>query len=136
MDKKRPILVVDDDQVDIMTIKRALRENDIQNDILTATNGEKAIDVLENESKKPNIILLDLNMPKMNGIEFLKVIKRDQRYKNIPVVVLTSSKEMEDIRQSFELGVAGYMVKPIDYLDFHLLIKKIIQYWEMSEFAY
>ena len=136
MDKKRPILVVDDDQVDIMTIKRALRENDIQNDILTATNGEKAIDVLEHESKKPNIILLDVNMPKMNGIEFLKVIKRDQRYKNIPVVVLTSSKEMEDIRQSFELGVAGYMVKPIDYLDFHLLIKKIIQYWEMSEFAY
>ena len=81
----------------------------------------------------PCIILLDLNTPRMNGIEFLKIIKNDKKYKKIPVIVLTTSREERDKVDSFELGVAGYMVKPVDYLQFVEVIKTIHLYWTLSE---
>ena len=131
---RKPILLVDDDRVDVMTTKRALKDINVTNPVYTAGNGEEALELLrEGENEKPGVILLDLNMPKMNGIEFLRVIKNDDSLKRIPVVVLTTSKEEEDKVESFSLGVAGYMIKPVDYIKFVEVIRAINLYWTLSE---
>ncbi len=132
--EQKTILLVEDDMVDIMTVKRAFKELKILNPLAITKNGEEALDFLNNKSNPiPGIILLDLNMPKMNGIEFLNVIKNDQVFKRIPVVVLTTSKEEQDKVESFSQGVAGYMIKPVDYLQFVEVIKTIDLYWTLSE---
>jgi CheY-like chemotaxis protein len=134
MRNKRPILLVEDDQVDAMTVKRALKEIKVTNPVKVAGNGEEALNFLnDDENDQPNIILLDLNMPKMNGIEFLKVVKNDEDMRKIPVVVLTTSREDQDRVESFSLSVAGYMVKPVDYLKFVEVVKAIDLYWTLSE---
>ncbi|GAK57675.1 response regulator receiver protein [Candidatus Vecturithrix granuli] len=135
MKSKKPILLVEDDQVDAMTVKRSLREINVTNHLLIAGNGEQGLQFLRNQDQeKPCIILLDLNMPKMNGIEFLQIVKNDKRLKRIPVVVLTTSRNEQDRVESFDLGVAGYMVKPVDYQQFVDVVKTINLYWTLSEF--
>lgn len=135
MRSKKPILLVEDDQVDAMTVKRSLREINVVNHLLIAGNGEEGLQYLGSpDLEKPCIILLDLNMPKMNGIEFLQIVKNDSRLKRIPVVVLTTSRNEQDRVESFNLGVAGYMVKPVDYQQFVNVVKTINLYWTLSEF--
>lgn len=130
----KPILLVEDDQVDVMTVKRALKEIKVTNPVVNPENGEEALKYLRDPaSEKPCIILLDLNMPIMNGIEFLEVIKHDTRLKRIPVVVLTTSEEQQDKMNSFDLGVAGYMAKPVDYRQFVEVMRTIDAYWTISE---
>jgi CheY-like chemotaxis protein len=130
----KPILLVEDDQVDAMTVKRALRELHVTNRVDTVENGEKALSFLRNpQNEKPGIILLDLNMPRMNGIEFLTLAKQDEDLKRIPVVVLTTSLGDQDKVDSFNLGVAGYMIKPVDYRQFVEVVKAIDLYWTLSE---
>ncbi len=134
MRSKRPILLVEDDIVDAMTVKRALKDIKVTNKMDLVGNGEEALEYLRKpENEEPCIILLDLNMPKMNGKEFLKIAKKDERIKKIPVVVLTTSKEEQDRIESFNLGIAGYMIKPVDYLQFVEVIKTINMYWTLSE---
>ena len=136
MKNTRSILLVEDDVVDAMTVKRALNDIKISNTLNTVGNGEEALEFLNKpENEKPGIILLDLNMPKMNGIEFLKVVKNDDSLKRIPVVILTTSKEEQDKIESFNLGVAGYMIKPVDYMQFVETIRTIDLYWTLSELA-
>ncbi len=131
---KRPILLVEDDKVDAMTVKRALKEIHVNNNVETAGNGEEALEYLRDSNKEdPCIILLDLNMPRMNGIEFLKAAKEDELLKMIPVVVLTTSKEEQDKVESFKLSVAGYMLKPVDYQQFVEVMRTINIYWTLSE---
>jgi len=134
MKGKRPILLVEDDKVDTMTVTRALKEIHVNNNIISVGNGIEALEYLRNESnEKPCIILLDINMPKMNGIEFLEVVKQDDKLKMIPVVVLTTSKEEQDKVDSFRLSVAGYMIKPVDYRQFVEVVRTINVYWTLSE---
>ncbi len=134
MRDKRPILIVEDDVVDQMLLQRAIKGLGISSRLYLVTNGEEALEFLKNDSnERPSLILLDLNMPKMNGIEFLKAVKIDDSLKMIPVVVLTTSKEEKDIRESFALGIAGYMVKPVDYSKFVEIVKAIASYWGFSE---
>lgn len=131
---KRSILLVEDDQVDAMTIRRSLQELNVTNTLDLAHNGEEALRLLRNpQYTLPCIILLDLNMPRMNGIEFLRVVKHDPQLKRIPVVVLTTSRNDQDRIESFNLGVAGYMVKPVDYRQFVEVVKTINLYWTLSE---
>ncbi|MBI9041115.1 response regulator [Lutibacter sp.] len=128
------ILLVEDDKVDVITIQRALRELKILNPVVICENGLEALNFLNNEENLlPGIILLDLNMPKMNGIEFLEHRKKSQIINLIPTVVLTTSKDEQDKVESFNLGVAGYMIKPVDYLKFVEVIKTIDLYWTLSE---
>ena len=130
----KPILLVEDDQVDIMTVNRALKEIHVTNPVVSKENGEDALHYLQDpEGEKPCIILLDLNMPIMNGIEFLQVVKHDNLLKRIPVVVLTTSEEQQDKVNSFNLGVAGYMAKPVDYRQFVEVMRSIDAYWTISE---
>jgi CheY-like chemotaxis protein len=130
----KPILLVEDDQVDKMTVVRALKEIHVTNPLVHRENGEEAINYLHDPaSDKPCIILLDLNMPIMNGIEFLKAVKNDDQLRRIPVVVLTTSEEQQDKLNSFNLGVAGYMAKPVDYRQFVEVMRSIDAYWTISE---
>src|SRR4030065_440531 len=109
----KSIMLVEDDQVDAMTVRRALKELHVMNPLQHVENGEEALNFLRNPANpRPCLILLDLNMPIMGGIEFLQIAKHDESLKGIPVVVLTTSEEQEDKVESFQLGVAGYMRKP------------------------
>jgi CheY-like chemotaxis protein len=126
--------MVEDDQVDARTVQRALKDINVTNPLETVGNGEEALAFLQNPGKiRPGIILLDLNMPRMNGIEFLKAIKQQEILRTIPVVVLTTSREEQDKIESFKLGVAGYMLKPVDYMQFVEVMRAINMYWTLSE---
>jgi CheY-like chemotaxis protein len=117
-----------------MTVKRALKDIKVTNPLVRTANGEEALVYLKDEkNEKPCVILLDLNMPKMNGAEFLKVVKNDEVLKKIPTIVLTTSKDDQDWIQSFQLNVAGYIVKPIDYLKFVEAMRIMDLYWTLSE---
>jgi CheY-like chemotaxis protein len=128
------ILLVEDDVVDVMSVKRALRELSSNHILNVAGNGEEALVYLRNpEHPLPGIILLDINMPRMNGLDFLKILKADDRLRRLPVVVLTTSKEEKDRLESFNLSVAGYMIKPVEYAGFVEVVKTIQHYWNLSE---
>lgn len=134
MRSRKPILLVEDDYVDVLTVKRALHEINLQNDIVVAGNGEEALEYLENpKNERPSIILLDLNMPRMNGIEFLQKVKNIDRHKIIPVIVLTTSSQEKDRMESFKSSVAGYMTKPVIYSEFVEVMKAIDKYWTCSD---
>lgn len=133
MKEKRAVLLVEDDIVDQMTVKRAFKEVKIANRLDMAGNGLEALDLLRGDGPLPCMILLDLNMPKMNGIEFLKELRRDEKLKGLPVIVLTTSKEESDKIESFNLNVAGYILKPVDYHQFVEVIRTIDLYWTLSE---
>ncbi|TAM45449.1 MAG: response regulator [Gammaproteobacteria bacterium] len=130
----KPILLVEDDQVDAMTVRRALRDLHVTNPVVHVENGDAALGYLRGPNREqPCITLLDLNMPVMSGIEFLQVAKRDDDLKCMPVVVLTTSEEQQDKVESFHLGVAGYMTKPVDYHQFVEVMRSINTYWTLSE---
>jgi len=127
-------LLVEDDEVDAMTVRRALKELHVNNPLAQVENGEEALNYLRQPGQVlPCIILLDLNMPVMGGIELLQVIKHDAALKRIPVVVLTTSDEQQDKVASFDLGVAGYIRKPVDYKQFVEAVRSIDAYWTLSE---
>jgi CheY-like chemotaxis protein len=130
----KPILLLEDDTVDAMTVKRALKDLNITNPLVRVANGEEALVYLRDETKtKPCVILLDLNMPKMNGIEFLKVAKADDKLKRIPAIVLTTSKDDQDRFATFQLSISGFIVKPVDYMKFVEAMKIVNLYWTLSE---
>lgn len=132
-----PLLIVEDNETDVMCLKKAFEKSGIRKTIITASNGEEALvylkgDLPKQDLRTPNLILLDLNMPIMNGFEFLEVIKSDARLKAIPVVVLTSSTSNMDMNDSYNNSVAGYIEKPMDpaaYLD---IVRVLDQYWSLS----
>ena len=129
-----PILLVEDDHVDTMTVRRAFKDLNVSNPLATVSNGEEALEYLRNENNpRPCVILLDLNMPRMNGIELLKILKTDEELKMIPVVVLTTSEDVRDKVAAFGLSVAGYIVKPTDYEKFVEAMRTINVYWTLSE---
>jgi len=129
----QPILLVEDDQVDVLTTRRALRELHVTNPLVVCENGEEGLAYLRGAADPPCIVLLDLNMPVMNGIEFLENVKSDERLRRIPTVVLTTSEEQEDKVRTFDLGIAGYMAKTVDYRRFVEVMRSIDLYWTMSE---
>jgi len=134
MRDSKPIMLVEDDTVDAMSVKRALKDLKVLNPLVRAGNGEEALVYLRDDNNvKPCVILLDLNMPKMNGIEFLKVAKADEKLRRIPAIILTTSKDDQDRIQTFQLNVAGFIVKPVDYIKFVEAMKIINLYWTLSE---
>jgi CheY-like chemotaxis protein len=132
----KSILLLEDDIVDVMTIKRAIKQLNISNELIVKENGEEGLDYLNQCTELPGLIFLDLNMPKMNGIEFLGAIKPNKKWAQIPIVVLTTSKNEHDELAAFSKGVSGYMIKPVDYAQFKDMIEIIIKYWNLSEHSY
>ena len=134
MKTNKPILLVEDDEVDVLTVQRALRDLNVSNPLKVARNGEEALDILrDTRGERPAIILLDLNMPRMGGMEFLRTARKQNLGRGIPVIVLTTSRRDRDILEGFDLNVAGYMVKPVDYRKFVDVMKAIDVYWTLSE---
>lgn len=143
MNRKVPILLVDDDLVDVKTVKRAFKHAEVSNPLYVANNGQEALDFLRHEgafsdpssAPRPGVILLDLNMPVMSGLEFLHELKADAAFKSIPVVVLTTSQHESDRVQSYDLSVAGYILKPVDFQKFIEVARTIDSYWRLCELA-
>ncbi len=134
MRTSRPILLVEDDIVDAASVARILKDLNITNPLVHLNNGKEALEHLRNtNNQRPSLILLDLNMPVMNGLEFLKVIKADETLRKLPVVVLTTSDDSQDKDESFNYSVAGYIVKPPSYQQFVEAFKTIKLYWTWSE---
>ncbi|MEI6091723.1 MAG: response regulator [bacterium] len=129
------ILIVDDSPKDVELTIAALREKNLANEVVVAEDGEEALDYLYKRGKfvdekgYPAVILLDIKMPKMNGIEVLKYIRSTPKFKLIPVIMVTSSREEKDLVESYKLGANSYVVKPVDVVQFIDAIKSLGQYW-------
>jgi CheY-like chemotaxis protein len=130
------VLLVEDDAVDVMNVQRAFKKNNIANPLFVAGNGLEALELLRGNTipKKNRIILLDLNMPKMNGIEFLRAMRADPELALTRVVVLTTSNEDKDRVEAYELCVAGYLLKPVTFVNFVEVMAALNNYWTLIEF--
>jgi CheY-like chemotaxis protein len=129
------ILLVEDDEVDVMNVKRAFDKNHITNPLFVASNGLEGLEKLRSGEvpQGRRIVLLDLNMPKMNGIEFLRQLRNDPALAPTPVVVLTTSNNDRDKIDAFNLNVAGYLVKPVTFAEFSDLMVTLNKYWTLVE---
>jgi len=131
------VLVVEDNPNDVAIIKRAMRKSDVKCELYFARDGEEALDFLYGQGEfedapRPDLILLDLNLPKINGLEVLAKIKEDERLKRLPVIVLTISEREEDMVKAYNSGAASYMTKPVDSKDFERLIQTVQEYWRIA----
>jgi CheY-like chemotaxis protein len=135
MERLNPILLVEDSANDVELMLSALEACDIVNPVVVLNDGNEALNFLRSRtlaadpSKLPAVLLLDIKMPKVDGIEVLRQVKADQRLKHLPVVMLTSSHESSDIETCYELGANGYAVKPIDFTEFFQTVKDIGRFW-------
>jgi CheY-like chemotaxis protein len=129
------VLLVEDDEVDVMNVKRAFEKNHITNPLFVAGNGVEALEKLRGDDipKNRRIVLLDLNMPRMNGLEFLRELRRDRELCATPVVVLTTSNDERDKIDAYQLNVAGYLVKPVTFSGFSELMVALNKYWTVVE---
>ncbi|TVZ56429.1 response regulator receiver domain-containing protein [Lutibacter sp. Hel_I_33_5] len=132
MEKKLNILLIEDDRLEVLKFTRATSNNANNFNISHVINGKEALISLKNET--PNIILLDLNMPDTNGIEFLTILKNNRTLKHIPTIVLTTSNNKKDIKECYEIGIAGYIIKPLKYEEYEEKILTVIKYWNLNEF--
>lgn len=138
-DKIVNILLVEDDEVDVMNVKRAFKKNNVTNPLIIANNGLEALNILKKTQEEkphelPKIILLDLNMPKMGGIEFLKELRQDENLKNLSVFVMTTSNEDNDKISAYNLNVAGYVLKPLSMDQFMNVVSTLNNYWKLCEY--
>ena len=133
MSQKLRILLIEDNFIEIMKMKRSIEFLGLEHQVQEAKNGEEALEILHNKSTYPDIILLDLNMPKVSGIDFLTIIKNNESLRHIPVIVLTTSNNHKDLFECYKLGISGYMLKPLKYEDYTSKIEKLLTYWSVNE---
>lgn len=133
MPKALNILLIEDDEIEVMKFNRVVKSLKHPHKIVEANNGAEALAVLKGKAIIPDIIVLDLNMPKINGIEFLGILKKDDMLKYIPSVVLTTSSNHKDLLECYRIGIAGYLLKPLKYEDYVDRVKKLIEYWSVNE---
>jgi CheY-like chemotaxis protein len=134
-DRVLNILLVEDDEVDVMNVRRAFERNNVSNPLFLAGNGLEALEILRNGAvpRERRLILLDLNMPKMNGIEFLQALRADPELASTPVVVLTTSNDDQDKIDAYNLNVAGYLLKPVTFSNFCERMATLNKYWTLVE---
>jgi len=134
---KFEILLVEDDEVEVMKVSRAFHRSSLDFPLHVAGNGVEALRALRGtdgrEPLRPAIILLDINMPKMSGIEFLRELRIDPALKKLVVVILTTSNDERDVMAAYDLNVAGYIVKPVTFEKFVKVISALEQYWSLNE---
>ena len=135
VEKQLNILLVEDDQVDVMNVKRAFEKNRITNPLFVAGDGIEGLQMLRDGTVTGDrrLVLLDLNMPRMNGIEFLRELRRDADLQHTPVVVLTTSNDERDKIEAYNLNVAGYLLKPVTFINFVELMAALNKYWSLVE---
>ena len=135
VEKQLNILLVEDDQVDVMNVKRAFEKNRITNPLFVAGDGIEGLQMLRDGTVPGDrrLVLLDLNMPRMNGIEFLREVRRDPELQFTPVVVLTTSNDERDKIEAYNLNVAGYLLKPVTFVNFVEVMATLNKYWSLVE---
>ena len=133
MKKKLNILFIEDDEIEVMKLNRTLNSLDHNHVIQQAQDGEMALEILKRKDRLPDIILLDLNMPKVNGIEFLRILKNDNTLKYIPTIILTTSSNRRDVLECYKIGIAGYLIKPLKYDDYVVKLESLLEYWSLNE---
>ncbi len=133
MQRDLKILFIEDDTIERMKFDRVVKTLALTHHIIEAKNGEEALILLKEKHSLPDIIILDLNMPKINGLEFLTILKKDIILKYIPTVILTTSNNYEDVKQCYKIGIAGYILKPLKYEDYLFKIQKLLEYWSCNE---
>ncbi|WP_162127908.1 response regulator [Flavobacterium phycosphaerae] len=133
MVKTLKILFIEDDSIEIMKFNRVISALGLTHQIIEANNGETALSLLKEKDNLPHIIILDLNMPKLNGIEFLTILKNDALLKYIPTIILTTSSNFKDVKECYKIGIAGYILKPLKYEDYVFKIQKLLEYWSCNE---
>ncbi|MBY0487422.1 MAG: response regulator [Flavobacteriaceae bacterium] len=133
MTKSLNILLIEDDTIEVMKFNRVLHKLDLNHKIIEANNGEEALTILKDKIVIPDIIILDLNMPKINGIEFLQILKADDYLKYIPAIILTTSNNHKDVLECYKIGIAGYVLKPLKYDNYVERIRKMLEYWSTNE---
>jgi len=131
------VLVVEDNPNDVAIVKRAMRKSDVKSELYFARDGAEALDFLYQQgdfedAPRPDLILLDLNLPKIKGLEVLAKIKADEHLRRLPVIVLTISEREEDMVKAYDSGAASYMTKPVDSKDFESLIQTVQDYWQIA----
>lgn len=127
------VLLIEDDKIEVMKFNRTISKLQLNHQIIEANNGEEALNILTKRDRLPDIILLDLNMPKVNGIEFLNILKKNDYLKYIPTIVLTTSSNHKDMLECYKIGIAGYVIKPLKYEDYMKKINKVLSYWSNNE---
>jgi CheY-like chemotaxis protein len=129
------ILLVEDDEVDVMTVRRAFDRAKITDPVFRAGDGVEALELLRSRATPVErlLVLLDLNLPRMNGIEFLHELRGDPALRQVPVVVLTTSNDERDKAEAFEMNVAGYLLKPVTFASFVELMTSLNRYWSLAE---
>ncbi|GAB5476480.1 MAG: response regulator [Maribacter sp.] len=127
------ILLIEDDNIEIMKLQRTVSKLGLSHKITEAKNGEQALELLRSGQPLPDIVLLDLNMPRMSGIEFLSILKEDEVLKYLPIVILTTSENRVDLVECYRIGIAGYIIKPLKYEDYQDKLSKVLAYWEVNE---
>jgi CheY-like chemotaxis protein len=131
--KNLKILLIEDDDIEVMKLNRVISTLKLNHKIIETNNGEEALNLLEKKEDLPDIILLDLNMPKINGIEFLNILKKDEILMYIPTIILTTSNNNKDLLECYRIGVSGYVLKPLKYEDYKVKIQTILTYWSINE---
>ena len=127
------ILLIEDDNIEIMKLQRTLAKLSLPHKITEANNGEQALEILKSSDTLPDIVLLDLNMPRMSGIEFLSILKVHDTFKYLPTIVLTTSQNRSDLLECYKIGIAGYIIKPLKYDDYQDKLGKVLAYWDVNE---
>ena len=132
----KTILYVEDNPLDIELTLEALKENRIANPIVVTHDGIEALEYLrcegpfkDRKTKNPSMILLDLKIPRMDGLEFLAIVKKDAKFKHIPVIILTSSREEKYLIKGYDLGVNAYVVKPVNFSSLIDMLKQMVDFW-------
>jgi len=131
--KKLRVLLIEDDTIEVMKLKRAISMLEMPHELIEAKNGEDALNILRDNGTLPDIILLDLNMPRINGLEFLKILKNEELLRFLPVIILTTSNNRKDMLECYKEGVAGYILKPLKYEDYVQKISITLNYWSTNE---
>jgi CheY-like chemotaxis protein len=129
-------VLIEDDEVDVMTVQRAFKQNKMTNPLHVAGNGEEGLELLRSGTvpNKNRVILLDLNMPRMNGLEFLRALRADTELHAATVIVFTTSNAEKDKIEAYDLNVAGYLLKPVSFAKFVELMATLNKYWTLVEF--
>lgn len=127
------ILLVDDDIIERMKFKKVCSDINFPCSIVEAENGKKALSLLESVNNSFNIIILDLHMPTMNGLELLKKIKTSSIYKSIPIIIMSNSEDNSELKQCYDIGISGYFTKPAQYSKYSKKVKSLLKYWKRNE---
>ena len=135
MKKSLSILLIDDDEIQRMKFKKVCKDLSFTCSIVEAVDGNQALEFLTAAENPFNIIVLDLHMPRMNGLELLEKLKFNVQFKNIPIIIMSNSEDESELKKCYDFGISGYFTKPAKYSKYSKKVKSLLKYWKQNELA-